>query len=143
MADSKREAALKALFTALSAIAGPEVRRNEPEAGGIPPGGLVNLSDGDLQAEPVLSPLSYDITHRASVLVLVQVADATARDSQFDAILVALAGAVDADPGLGGVVDFTACAVPEILDEPVEGSATIKAAIVPVVMEYNAPTALG
>ncbi|WP_339774228.1 hypothetical protein [uncultured Thalassospira sp.] len=143
MAESKREAALKALFAAIQGVAGPDVKRNEPEPDDIPDGGLVNLGDGTFTADPVLSPLRYEISHRAEIMVLVQGNDAVTRDAQFDAILVALAAAIDADPTLGGVVDFAACDVPEIIDEPIEGAATIKAGTVPVVMDYTAPTALG
>ncbi|OSQ39014.1 hypothetical protein [Thalassospira mesophila] len=143
MAESKREAALKALFSKISEIDGSMVKRNEPEADDIPAGGLVSLADGSLKAEPILSPLRYEIAHTAEIMVLVQGDDAVARDAQFDAILVALASVIDADPTLGGVVDFAACNEPEIVDEPIEGAATIKAATVPVTMDYIAPTALG
>jgi hypothetical protein len=143
MAESKREIALKALFAAISGITGPDIKRNEPEADDIPAGGLVNLGDGSMASEPILSPLRYEIAHTAEIMVLVQGADTVARDATFDAILVALAAAVDADPTLGGVVDFAACGEPEIVDEPIEGAATIKAGTVPVIMDYIAPTALG
>ena len=133
MADSTREAALKALHTALAGIAGPTVKRNEPETGKIPAGGLVNLRDGDPgDPEVLLSPTSYAYEHRAEVVVQVQNASASARDAAMDALLQSIGTAIVADETLGGTVDMATPGSPELIDEPVGGAATIKAALVPV-----------
>lgn len=144
MADSKREAALKAMFAALSGIAGAVVKRNEPEVAKIPPGGLIVLRDGE-PGEPdvLLSPTSYIYTHRAEVVVQVQDGDSATRDAAMDTLLQAVGQAVIADETLGGVVDMVSLGGPELIDEPVEGAATIKAALVPVYLEYVTSTPLG
>lgn len=144
MADSPREAALKALLSLLQGISGPVVKRNEPEAQGIPGGGLVMLRDGDPgEPEELLSPLAYSWNHRAEVVVQVQAGAASARDAALDAMLVAIGAALAADPTLGGVVEMATPGAPELLDEPVEGGAAVKAALVPVFLEYLSSTALG
>ncbi len=144
MADSKREAALKALFAVLSGIAGPAVKRNEPEVAKIPSGGLIVLRDGEPgEPEVMLSPTSYIYTHRAEVVVQVQDGDSGTRDTAMDALLQAIGQAVSADETLGGAVDMASPGSPELLDEPVEGAATIKAALVTVFLEYATSTPLG
>ena len=137
MADSAREAALKALHDVLQGLSGPTVRRNDPLPAKVPSGGLVILRDGD-PGEPdvVLSPLTYHWRHAAEVEVLVQEAAPAARDAALDAILQGIAVAIAADPSLGGKVDYAAPGAPEIVDEAVEGATTIKAALVHVVLEY-------
>ena len=144
MADSAREAALKALYAVLIGITGPTVVRNEPETAKIPAGGLVVLRDGD-PGEPdvLLSPTSYAYEHRAEVVVQIQDGDAAARDAAMDTLLQSIGGAIAADETLGGTVDMATPGGPELIDESVEGAATIKAALVPVYLEYTSSTPLG
>lgn len=144
MTDSTREAAIKALFSVVDAVSGIEARRNEPETARIPAGGLVILHDGD-PGEPdvLLSPVSYFFEHRAELVVMVQAPAASTRDAAMDAILQAIAAAIAADDTLGGAVDRAAPGSPEIYDEPVEGGESIKAVLVPVILEYVATSSLG
>ncbi|CUW39676.1 conserved protein of unknown function [Magnetospirillum sp. XM-1] len=144
MADSPREAALKALFSALQGVPGPTVKRNEREDAKIPSGGLISLRDGDPgDPEVLLSPLQYAYTHRAELVVQVQASASASRDSALDTILRAIGAKLSADPTLGGVVDWATPGAPEIEDEAVEGAAGVKAAMVPVFLEYVSPTPLG
>lgn len=149
MADSARETALKGLKALLDAIVwsgdpGPTVKRNEPEAAAIPAGGLVILRDGDPgEPEVYLSPPAYAYSHRAEIVVQVQDKAASARDAGVDSILRDIGAALAADPTLSGAVDMAVPGAPETIDELVEGAATIKAALAPVVLEYVAETPLG
>lgn len=149
MADSTRETALKALKALLDAAdtwsgVAPAIKRNEPEAADIPAGGLVVLRDGDPgDPEVYLSPPAYAFSHRAEVVVQVQDANAAARDAALDRILKDLGAAIDADPTLGGAVEMAAASLADSLEEPVDGAATIKAAVVAVVLEYVAASPLG
>ncbi|MDJ0685397.1 MAG: acyl-CoA transferase [Alphaproteobacteria bacterium] len=144
MADSVREAALKALHALLLGIDGPRVVRNEPETAAIPAGGLVVLRDGDPgEPEVLLSPPAYEYAHRAEIVVQVQHGEASERDAAMDTLLQQIGAALDADQTLGGAVDMAMAGGPELLDEPVEGAATIKAALIPVTLDYMTSTPLG
>ncbi len=150
MADSVRETALKALHALLTGIAwlgtnDPVVKRNEPETDDIPAGGKINLFDGDA-GEPVdvfLSPVAYLYQHRAEISVHVQHKDHASRDALMDSLLQQIGAALGADPTLGGTVDMASPATPETTDEPKEGAASIKAARVPVILEYLTSSPLG
>jgi hypothetical protein len=64
----------------------------------LPPGGLVILRDGDTVEETaILSPLSWQIEHRAEIEVTMAGATAAARAALLDAILVDIAAAITAD----------------------------------------------
>ena len=144
MANSKREAALKALHAVLVGITGPTVVRNEPETAKIPAGGLVVLRDGDPgNPEVLLSPTSYAYAHRAEVVLQIQSVDAAARDAAMDTLLQSIGAAIAADETLGGTVDMAVPGAPEMIDEPVEGAASIKAALVPVYLDYVTSAPLG
>ncbi len=144
MTNSVRETALKALHAALSRIPGPIVARNEPEPSRIPTGGLVVLRDGEPgDPDVLLSPTSYIYTHRVEVEVLVQNGNSLTRDTAMDTLLQAIGAAISADETLGGAVDKAWPGSPELISEPVEGAAAIKAALAPVFLEYITSTPLG
>jgi hypothetical protein len=68
------------------------------------------------------------------------------RDALFDALLRDLGAALDpesGDPTLGGAVEMATSMAPEPLAEPIEGAPTIKAGLVPVILDYTAPSPLG
>lgn len=141
---TKRETALAALLAALGTLTGSEVKRNAPEADDVPEGGSVILRDGDPGAPEVyLSPPAYGWTHRAEVVVQVQAHTSAARDLRLDALLEEIAAAIDADPTLGGAVEQASVEAPEILTEAVENGAAIKAALLPVTLEYLSNSPLG
>lgn len=141
---TKREAALNALLAALEGIAGPDVERNAAEGVDVPDGGLIVLRDGEPGSPEVyLSPPAYGWAHRAEVVVQVQARTATARDARLDALLEEIAAAIDADPTLGGAVEQASIEAPEILTEAVENGAAIKAALLPVTLEYLSNSPLG
>lgn len=144
MADSVREAALKALLTVLSGISGPLVLRNADESQTIPSGGLVVLRDGEPgEPEVTLSPTRYWFDHRAEVIVQVQDEPSAARDGAMDVLLQTIGATLNADQTLSGAVDNLTIGTPEIMQEPVEGGETVKAVLVPVYLEYDALTPLG
>lgn len=134
---SAREQALGGLFLCLQGLAGPTVKRNEPLPTKVPEASLVILRDGDPgEPEVILSPTRYVYQHRAEVEVLVQQADQAERDAALDTLLVAVGDALTADPTLGGKVDIVRPGSPELLQETIEGAPTIKAALIPVFLEY-------
>lgn len=144
MADSAHETALKAALALLQTVAGPKVTRNEVETTRVPPEGWVNLRDGEIvDEEEYLSPPSFAYTRRADVVVQVTAGTAAGRDAALDAILVDLDAAVAADPTLGGAVDMAWLEPAEPITENVEGGPAVKAAEVPLYMDYTATSPLG
>ena len=136
--SSTREQALIGLFLCLQGLTGPTVNRNEPLPTKVPEAGLIILRDGDPgEPEVILSPTRYVYQHRAEVEVLVQQADQAGRDAALDTLLVAVGNALTADPTLGGKVDIVRPGSPELLQETIEGAPTIKAALIPVFLEYT------
>ena len=135
---STREQALMGLFLCLQGLTGPTVKRNEPLPTKVPEAGLIILRDGDPgEPEVILSPTRYVYQHQAEVEVLVQQADQAERDAALDTLLVAVGAALSADATLGGKVDIVRPGSPELQQETIEGAPTIKAAIIPVFLEYT------
>lgn len=136
---SKREQALAGLFLCLKDnVTGLSVLRNEPLPTKVPADGLIILRDGDPgEPEVTLSPTRYHYQHRAEIEALVQHGDPAQRDTALDALLETLAQALDGQTSLGGLVDYLHIETPDFLSETVEGAPTIKAAVVPVILEYS------
>ena len=136
---SKREQALAGLFLCLKDnVTGLSVLRNEPLPTKVPADGLVILRDGDPgEPEVTLSPTRYHYQHRAEIEALVQHGDPAQRDTALDTLLETVAQALDGQTSLGGLVDYLHIETPDFLSETVEGAPTIKAAVVPIILEYS------
>lgn len=136
---SKREQALAGLFLCLqNGMNGVAVLRNEPLPTKIPASGLLILRDGDAgEPEITLSPTRYHYAHVAELEVLVQKPKPDERDTALDALLVALGDLLGAYTTLSGAVDYISLGSPEFLTETVEGAPAIKAAVVPITLEYT------
>ena len=132
---SHRETILTALADLFSTVPHVPVLRGEVLPERIPPSGLMILRDGN-PGEPgvTLSPLMYHYQHRAEVEVIVQTAED--RDVRFDRLIGRIGAAIAADRTLRGLCDWVEAGAPEPVDLPVEGGATIKAAIVPIILHY-------
>ena len=136
---SKREQALAGLFLCLKDnVTGLSVLRNEPLPTKVPAEGLLILRDGDPgEPEVTLSPTRYHYQHRAEIEALVQHGDPAQRDTALDTLLETVAQALDGQTSLGGLVDYLHIETPDFLSETVEGAPTIKAAVVPIILEYS------
>jgi hypothetical protein len=136
---SKREQALAGLFLCLKDnVASISVQRNEPLPTKVPADGLIILRDGDPgEPEVTLSPTRYHYQHRAEIEALVQHGDSVQRDTALDTLLETVAQALDGQTSLGGLVDYLHIQTPDFLSETVEGAPTIKAAVVPIILEYS------
>ncbi|MBB65521.1 MAG: acyl-CoA transferase [Waddliaceae bacterium] len=136
---SKREQALAGLFLCLqNEMSGVAVLRNEPLPTKISASGLLILRDGDAgEPEITLSPTRYHYAHVAELEVLVQKPKPDERDAALDELLVALGNTLSADRALSGAVDYMSIGSPEFLTEAVEGAPAIKAAVVPITLEYT------
>jgi hypothetical protein len=132
--SSIRETILAALQVLLQSQPAP-VLRGEVLPERVPAAGLLILHDGD-PGEPVvtLSPLTYHYQHRAEVEAVVQGAD---RDAAFDALCVSIGPALEADRTLGGLCDWVEAEAPRPIDLAIDGAATLKAAVIAIVLHYS------
>ena len=132
---TQRETILAALHGLLQTLPATVLRGDVlPER--VPAAGLMILRDGN-PGEPsvTLSPLTWHYQHRAELEVVVQ---ATAgRDAAFDHLIAQIGAALSADRTLGGLCDWVEAEAPEPVDLPIEGAASLKAAIIPVMLHYS------
>jgi hypothetical protein len=128
-----RETVLSALQVLLQTQPAP-VLRGEILPERVPAAGLLILRDGD-PGEPAvtLSPLRYHYQHRAEVEAVVQGAS---RDALFGVLAASVGAALSADRTLGGLCDWIEAEAPRPVDLPVEGAASLKAAMIPIVLHY-------
>ena len=129
-----RETVLAALHAQLQPLAALTLRDGVlPER--IPAAGLIILRDGQPgEPEVTLSPLRYHYQHRAEIEAVVQGAT---RDAAFDTLCASIGAALAADRTLGGLCDWVEAEAPRPVDLPVEGAASLKAAVIPVVLHYS------
>jgi hypothetical protein len=131
-----REAILQSLYTLLQTLPATALRGEVlPER--VPASGLIILRDGDPgDPEVLLSPLLYLYDHRAEIEVVVQAGDPATRDAALDTVLASIGAAFAADRTLGGLCDWVEPEAPKPVDLPLDGAATLKAAVVPVILTY-------
>ena len=141
---SARETAIAALhswFVMSLAVRNPApvVLRGETVPQRIPAGGLVVVRDGETVEEtPVLSPLAWQIEHRAEVEVTVAGVTPAARAALLDALLVDIAAAITANRTLGGAVEWAQPGSASFEDVEFEGAAAARAAAIPVTLWFTA-----
>ena len=138
--STTRETVLQALLSLLQTLPARALRGEVlPER--LPSAGLLILRDGDPgDPEVTLSPLRYHYLHRAEIEAVVQGTD---RDATFDTLIVDVGTAIATNRTLGGLCDWIEAEAPRPIDLPVEGAATLKAAIIPVVLTYSMDDPLG
>ena len=130
-----RELVLAALHGRLLALSALTLRDAVlPER--IPAAGLIILRDGQPgEPEVTLSPLRYHYQHRAELEIVVQAG--SGRASAFDELIAAIGAALEADRTLGGLCDWVEPEAPASVDLPIEGAASLKAAVITVVLHYT------
>jgi len=139
---TQREIILTALADLLRTIPHVPVLRGEVLPERIPKAGLMILRDGT-PGEPgvTLSPLTYHFQHRAELEMIVQ--SATGRDALFNALVAQVGAVIAADRTLRGLCDWVEPEAAEPVDLPVEGAASLKAGIIPIILHYATSDALG
>lgn len=136
---STRENVLNALYTLLQTLPAT-VLRGEVLPERVPAAGLIILRDGEPgDPEVTLSPPRYHYQHRAEIEAVVQRAD---RDAAFDTLIASIGAAIAVDRTLGGLCDWIEAEAPRPVDLPVEGAASLKAAVIPVLLHYSTDDAL-
>ena len=126
---------LTALHARLSALPATALRGEVlPER--VPAAGLLILRDGEPgEPEVTLSPLRYHWQHRAEVEVFIR--GSSGLELTFDALAERVGHVIAADRTLGGFCDWVEAEAPRPVDLPVEGAASLKAAVIPVVLHYS------
>ena len=139
--STTRENVLQALHVLLQTQPA-QVLRGEVLPERVPAAGLLILRDGD-PGEPAvtLSPLCFHYQHRAEVEAVVQAG--TGRDAAFDTLAAGVGTALAADRRLGGLCDWVEAEAPRPVDLAVDGAATLKAAVIPIVLHYASADPLG
>ncbi|HKK29375.1 MAG TPA: acyl-CoA transferase [Alphaproteobacteria bacterium] len=128
-----RETILAALHARLSLPA--TTLRGEVLPERVPAEGLLILRDGEPgEPEVTLSPLTYHYQHRAEIEAVVQGAN---RDAAFDDLCASVGSLLATDRTLGGVCDWAEAEAPQPVDLPVDGAASLKAAVIPVILHYT------
>ena len=137
---SARETILTALYARLSMLPARALRGDVlPER--IPTEGLLILRDGDPgEPEVTLSPLRYHYQHRAEIEAVVQCVD---RDVGFDILCASVGAALAEDRTLGGLCDWVEAEAPQPVDLPADGGASLKAALITIVLQYSTQDPLG
>jgi hypothetical protein len=129
-----RETILTALCVRLSTIP-VVIFRGEMLPERVPAVGLLILRDGNPgEPEVTLSPRMYHYQHRAEIEAVVQGAS---RDASFDTLCANVGAALAADRTLGGLCDWVEAEAPEPVDLPIEGAASLKAAVIPIILHYS------
>ncbi len=133
---TQRETILSALADLLRTVPHVPVLRGEVLPERVPAAGLMILRDGN-PGEPgvTLSPLTWHYQHRAELEVVVQ-ANA-GRDAAFGQLIAQIGAALSAHRTLLGLCDWVEAEAPEPVDLPIEGAASLKAAIIPVILHYS------
>ena len=65
------------------------------------------------------------------------------RDAAFNTLIASIGAALTADRTLGGFCDWVEAEAPHPVDLPVKGAASLKAAVIPVVLHYSTDDPLG
>ncbi|SEN81517.1 hypothetical protein SAMN05216227_10265 [Pseudorhodobacter antarcticus] len=130
-----RETILTALADLLRLIPFVPVLRGEVLPERVPAAGLLILRDGDPGDPSVtLSPLLYHFQHRAELEIIVQ---GVGRDATFATLCGQIGAVISADHTLGGLCDWIEAEAPRPVDLPIEGAASLKAAIITIVLHYS------
>jgi hypothetical protein len=96
------------------------------------------VRDGDVgEPEVTLSPTRYHYMHQAEIEALVQEAEQPVRDEALDRLLRSIGETLALNLNLNGAVDYLHIGSPEFLSETTPGAPTIKAAVVPIYLEYT------
>ena len=136
---SIREQILSAFFAQLEALGTLHISvyRNQDKPQKVD-GGIIIMRDGvSEEPEVMLSPLTYIYQHAIQVEVMVQNSEAAARDSQLDNMLVSLGNIVVANRNLSGLAEWIEADTPSMIDEPIDGAASVKMAQVQIIVRFH------
>lgn len=134
---SPHESITLALLAALAGHSATVLRERElPEF--CPDEGVINLVPEDpVELDQRLGDAKREFSRGYDLEVVVQDADEVARAARLDSALTQIAQLLDGS-NLGGAVDFLRLEAPqETEDVPMEGAASLKAAVMPITVFYE------
>ena len=139
---TKRESILMTLHKILGSLeqADVKVHRNLEKPMRIPPNGMIVIRDGDAAKETavLLNPLTYIYELIVSLEVMVQHPEPEIRCYTLDSLLVEIGKLLAEDTTVDGLAEHLQIEPPEFQEEAIEGGASIKSAVVPIVVRFHA-----
>ena len=141
MTKSKRESIVSALTKELTVVEnkGTKVYRNLDKPQKVPIDGIIIIRDNEAakEVEVLLNPLIYIFELNVQLEVIMQHPDASVRTKRLDELLIRIERIISKNRTLDGLAEWVETKPAEFQDEPIEGAATIRAAIVPVVVRFS------
>ena len=142
--SSKREQVLEAVKAlVVAALPNATIERNQPKPDESAPGGAVNILDGTLELLGVdLSPVSYNYDHAIGIETVGYPSADMTNEEVLDAMMFAIGEAVDANRGLGGLVDYLRVEAPDTNNADLFGAPTLRFGEFSIVATYATPNPL-
>ena len=141
MTRSKRESVILALAKELTVVEdrGTKVYRNLDKPQKIPADGIIIVRDNEAakEVDVLLNPLTYIFELNIQLEVIIQHPDASARTKRLDELLIRIEKIISKNRTLNGFAEWVELKQAEFQDEPIEGAATIRAAIVAVLVRFS------
>lgn len=136
---SKREQVIQAVVALVkSSLPQASHYRNEVKQRAIPPGGYVNIDDGDPgEPEVTLNPATWIYEHHIPVEVAANRSRSETAETRLDILLQAIGVAVAADRTLGGLCDYLQVTAAETEPLTAEGAPVSRSALVGIVAVYG------
>ena len=136
---SMREQVIARLYTKLKTLESAQVKvyRNLDKPQKITSGGILILRDGTADdPEVFLSPVTYIFEHVVTLEVMAQNPDSATRDTSLDNLLVSIGNIISANRTLDGLAEWMESHAPEFTEDAIEGAATVRMAIVQVMIRF-------
>ena len=141
MTRSKRESIVLALAKEITVLEDDDIRvyRNLDKPQKIPADGIIIIRDNDAAKEidVLLNPVTYIFELIVQLEVMVQHQDANVRTKRLDELLLRIERVININRTINGLAEWVELKSAEFQDESIEGAATIRAAIVPVVVRFS------
>ena len=135
-----RESILMTLYKIISELEQADVRvfRNLDKPLKLNSNGVIILRDGEAAktVDVILSPLTYIYELGVTLEVMVQHPEPEIRSYNLDSLLVEIGKLLAEDPTVDGLAEHVQIEPPEFTEEPIEGGATVRSAIVPISIRF-------
>lgn len=127
--------AIQGLFLFLKNNISRDVLLNEPMPVKVPANGLIIVRTGEIgEAVITLSPILYHYQHKAEIEVFTQ---NPKQEDLLYKILQEIGETLSTTNNINGVVDYMHFEAPGFAQEAIDGAPSIKAASIPVILEYS------
>lgn len=136
---SKREQVIQAVVDLVKAALPKATHyRNQEKPQTIPPGGQINIEDGDPgEPEVTLNPTTWIYEHQIPVDVAANKSRTQTAEARLDTMLQAIGTAVAADRTLGGLCDYLMVTAAQTEGLTSEGAPTSRYGLITIVAVYG------